>query len=71
MKKVKVAINEVITQTFEVEIDEKKDEYEQIRNMYKTSKLVVDEPVLIEASYAVVSDDDLMGTNAKWSNLQF
>lgn len=64
--KVKVTIEEVISQTFEVEIDDGKDAYDQIRAMYKNGVLVVEDPTLIEANVRVYDEN---GELADWNNL--
>lgn len=64
--KVKIIIEEVITQTFEVDIDEGKNTYDQIRTMYKNGDLVVEDPTLIEASVMIYDEN---GDETDWSNL--
>ena len=64
--KVKVAIEEIITQTFEVEISDLEKAYDEVRQMYKDSKLVVEDPTLIEASVMIYDEN---GEETDWSNL--
>lgn len=64
--KVKVTIEEVISQTFEIEVDEKKDAYEKIRSMYKNGDLVVENPSLIEANVMIYDEN---GDETDWNNL--
>lgn len=53
MQKIKVTIEEVISQVFEVEVTDMEHAYEEIRQMYRDEKLVVDDPTLIGASVAI------------------
>ena len=64
--KVKVTIEEVISQTFEIEVDEKEDVYEKIRSMYKNGDLVVENPSLIEANVMIYDEN---GDETDWNNL--
>ena len=64
--KVKVAIEEFITQTFEVEVSDREHAYEEVRQMYKKGKIVVEDPTLIEAS-AMIYDEN--GEETDWNNL--
>lgn len=48
--KVKITIEEVIAQEFEVEVSSNEAAYDEIREMYKTGKLVVEDPTLVEAN---------------------
>lgn len=54
----KVIIEEVISQTFEVELNDIESEYDQIRNMYKTGKLVVYDPSLTQANVMILDEND-------------
>lgn len=64
--KVKVTIEEVISKTFEVEVDEKEDAYDQIRTMYKNGVLVVESPTLIDANVMIYDEN---GNETDWNNL--
>ena len=64
--KVKVTIEEVISQMFEIEVDEKEDVYEKIRSMYKNGDLVVENPSLIEANVMIYDEN---GDETDWNNL--
>lgn len=58
--KIKVTIEEVISQDFEIEVSNlgtSGDAYDEIRQMYKDGKLVLDQPRLIEASVGIPEDD--------------
>ena len=61
---IKVTIEEVISQEFEVDVNETDDIYDQIRSMYKQGKLVVEDPTLILAQ-ALIND----GEESDWCNL--
>lgn len=66
MEKVKVSIEEIITQTFEVEVSDLEHAYEEVRKMYKDGKLVVEDPTLIEASVMIYDEN---GEETDWNNL--
>lgn len=54
--KVKIVIEEVISQEFEVEVSSIDDAYDEIRTMYKNKKLVVEDPKLTQANLAIIDD---------------
>ena len=64
--KVKAHIEEIITQTFEVEVSSVDNAYDEIRKMYKEGKLVVENPTLIEANLMVEEEN---GEEGDWNNL--
>lgn len=64
--KVKVIIEEVVTQTFEVEIDESKDVYDQVKKLYRDETLIVNNPTLIEVNANVC---DKNGEETGWVKL--
>lgn len=64
--KVKVIIEEVISQTFEVEVDDMNSAYDQVRELYKNGNLVVEEPTLTEANVMICDSD---GEETDWCNL--
>ena len=64
--KVKIAIEEIITQTFEVEVSDLNKAYDEVRQMHKDGKLVVEDPTLIEAN-AMIYDEN--GEETDWNNL--
>lgn len=64
--KVKIAIEEIITQTFEVEVSDLNKAYDEVRQMYKDGKLVVENPTLVEAN-AMIYDEN--GEETDWNNL--
>lgn len=66
MAKRKIIIEEIISQEFEVDVDESKSIYEQVRTMYKESKLVVDNPTLTEVNVMICDED---GEETDWTNL--
>lgn len=65
MKKVKFVIEEVISQEFELELDETKPFYDQIREKYKKREIVVEDPSLTETNVLIDEGDglDLAGWN--------
>ena len=66
--KVKVCIEEIITQTFEVDFEdpESNEAYKKVREMYKNKELVVENPILIEANVMI---HDKNGEETDWVNL--
>lgn len=64
--KVKVAIEEVISQTFEVEVSSYENAYKEIRAKYKAGKIVVEDPTLIEANCMIFDED---GVETDWRNM--
>ena len=56
--KVKVTIEEVISQTFEVEVTSEETAYEEIRQMYKNEELVLDNAALTQANVLMGSNTD-------------
>lgn len=55
--KIKATIEETISQTFEVEVTDIENAYEELREMYRDGKLVVDNATLIEANVLLDGDD--------------
>lgn len=64
--KVKIAIEEIITQTFEVEVSDLNKAYDEVRQMYKDGKLVVENPTLVEANVMIYDEN---GEETDWDNL--
>ncbi len=64
--KVKVIIEEVITQTFEVEVNDTDNLYDQVREQYKNGTLVVEDPSLISASVMIYDEN---GKETDWNDL--
>lgn len=64
--KVKIAIEEIITQTFEVEVSDLNKAYDEVRQMYKDGKLVVENPTLVEANVMIYDEN---GEETDWNNL--
>ena len=64
--KVKIAIEEIITQTFEVEVSDLNKAYDEVRQMYKDGKLVVEDPTLVEANVIIYGEN---GEETDWNNL--
>ena len=55
--KVKVIIEEIITQTFEVEVSDMCNAYEEVKEKYRNEKLVLDNATLIESTVAFLDED--------------
>lgn len=64
--KVKVIIEEIISQEFEVEIDSMEDSYDQVLKKYKNGELVVESPS-INAANVMICDED--GNETEWLDL--
>lgn len=64
--KVKIIIEEVINQKFEVEVSDLSNAYEEIRNMYRSGKLVVEDPCLTEANVNICDEN---GEETDWLDL--
>lgn len=64
--KVKVIIEEVINQTFEVEVSDLDNAYEEIREKYKNGELVVEDPCLTEANVNICDEN---GEVTDWLDL--
>lgn len=56
--KVKVTIEEVISQVFEVEVTDMEHAYDQVRDMYKSGRLTLEDPSLTCASVAIHEYDE-------------
>lgn len=57
--KVRVVIEEIISQSFEIEVDENVDDvYEEVRKKYKNGELVVDNPTLTDASFQLIDEEN-------------
>ena len=65
MKK-KVIIEEVISQTFEIELNDEESEYDQVRKLYVDGKLVVEDPSLTQANIMIFDEN---GEETDWSDL--
>lgn len=63
---VKATIEEVISQTFMVEVSSIESAYDEIRDMYRNCKLVVEDPVLIEANVMITDENN---KESDWNNL--
>lgn len=64
--KVKIIIEEVINQKFEVEVSNLDNAYDQIRNMYRSGKLVVEDPTLTEVNVNICDEN---GEETGWLDL--
>lgn len=64
--KVKATIEEVISQTFEVDVSSIETAYDEIRDMYRKGKLVVENATLTEANVMITDEN---GKESDWNNL--
>ena len=64
--KTKVIIEEVISQEFEVEVSDLNKAYDEVRQMYRDGKLVVDDPKLTQANVMIPDEN---GEETDWSDL--
>lgn len=64
--KVTVIIEEVISQTFEVEVNDTENIHDQIRKQYQNGTLVVDDPALTSASVMICDEN---GKKTDWNDL--
>lgn len=64
--KTKVIIEEVISQKFEVEVSSLDNAYDEVRQMYRDGKLVVDDPTLTQANVMIPDEN---GEETDWSDL--
>lgn len=64
--KIKVIIEEVISQEFEVEVSSLDNAYDEVRQMYRDGKLVVDDPKLTQANVMIPDEN---GEETDWSDL--
>lgn len=58
MQKIKVTIEEVISQVFEVEVTDMEHAYEEVRQMYRDGKLVLEDADVTCASVALHEFDE-------------
>lgn len=65
MKK-KIIIEEVISQEFEIDLDEEKKELEQVREKYLAGDFVLDSASLTEVNYAIIEDGK---SSSNWIDL--
>lgn len=64
--KIKVIIEETISQEFEVEVSSLDNAYDEIRGMYRAGKLFVDNPTLIQANLGICDESGQVGD---WNDL--
>ena len=65
--KIKVTIEEVISQEFEVEVSSLNNAYREIREKYKAREIVVENPTLIEANCMI--HDERNGDETEWVSM--
>ena len=63
--KLKVIIEEVQSQEFEVEVSSIDNAYDEVRQMYRDGKLVLENPSLTQANMMTIED----GRESSWSDL--
>lgn len=63
--KMKIVIEEVISQEFEVEVSSIDTAFAEIEDMYKSGKLVLDDAQLVNANAGVPDDDG----NLEWDSI--
>ena len=66
--KVKVIIEEIRTQTFEVEVSNLDNAYEEIRDDYKNGFIVLDGNAQLLEANMMISDEN--GGETNWLNMQ-
>ena len=59
--KLKVIIEEVISQEFEVEVSSYVNAYKEVREMYCSGKLVVEDPKLTQVNVNIHDENDIEG----------
>lgn len=64
--KLKVIIEEVQSQEFEVEVSSIDNAYDEVRQMYRDGKLVLENPSLTQANMMTIEED---GRESSWSDL--
>lgn len=64
--KVKVIIEEIISQQFEVEVSGMKDAYKEIREKYKSGELTVEDATLTQANVMILDEN---GEETDWNDL--
>ena len=64
--KVKVIIEETISQTFEVEVTDEHNVYKEIRQKYKSGELTVDNATLTQANVMILDEN---GEETDWNDL--
>lgn len=56
--KIKIVLEEVINQEFEVEVSNLENAYDEVRDMYKTGRIVVENPNLTSVSLSIEEDGE-------------
>ena len=59
-------MRKIISQTFDVELNENESEYDQVRRMYKDGRLVIEDPSLTQANVMICDEND---EETDWSDL--
>ena len=64
--KIKIIVEETVSQEFEVEINDSEDTFDQIQTMCRNGKLTIEEPNLVGAQFTILDED---GQETEWCNL--
>ena len=57
MRKIKFVLEEVISQTFEIEVPEGVDVYKYIREQYKNEDIIINDPTLTQVNVMIHDED--------------
>lgn len=57
MRKIKFVLEEVISQTFKIEVPEGVDVYEYIREQYKNENIIINDPTLTQVNVMIHDED--------------
>lgn len=66
--KIKIQIEEVISQEFEVEVSSLNNAYNEIRTKYKNKEIILDNPTLTQAN-VMIQDENGTFEYSDWNDL--
>ena len=66
--KIKVIIEEIISQEFEVEVSDLNNVYDEIRTKYKNEEIILGNPTLTQAN-VMIQDEDGTFDHSDWNDL--
>lgn len=66
--KIKVIIEEIISQEFEVEVSDLNNAYDEIRTKYKNEEIILGDPTLTQAN-VMIQDEDGTFNHSDWNDL--
>lgn len=66
--KIKVIIEEIISQEFEVEVSDLNNAYDEIRAKYKNEEIILGNPTLTQAN-VMIQDEDGTFDHSDWNDL--